>query len=439
MSARLKKLIEKRNRIVEAGRAILAAADKEDRGLTTEEQANFDKSFADQESLQKDIEREERQAKVEAEMAGTRGSRIDDGDSDDSEQRGARPKGRESAERNIGEGRYAIVREGLKPAELQELEERSSSEYLARFRRESRAALNAQGSGANGSYLVMPFQMAQGLLQRLDDDVFIRSKATVFPLVNATSLGKVSLETDVEDFDWTTELQQGGEEDSASFGKRELSPHPLAKYAKISNKLLRIASIDPMNVLMQRLTYKRGVTEEKGFLIGDGNQKPLGVMVASNDGIPTSRDVSSGNTATSPTFEGLIGAKYSLKAGYLRNSAWMFHRDAVKKIAMLRDDSGATAGTGQFLWQPSTQLGQPDRLLALPVVMSEFMPNTFSSGQYVGILGDFSFYHIADALDMQLQRLSELFAMTNQTGLILRSETDGMPVLSEAFARVKLG
>lgn len=77
-------------------------------------------------------------------------------------------------------------------------------------------------------------------------------------------------------------------------------------------------------------------------------------------------------------------------------------------------------------------------LLGSPFNMSEYAPNTFTTGQYVGIFGDFSNYWIADALDMQVQRLVELYAATNQTGLIGRMETDGMPVLAEAFARVKL-
>jgi hypothetical protein len=39
---------------------------------------------------------------------------------------------------------------------------------------------------------------------------------------------------------------------------------------------------------------------------------------------------------------------------------------------------------------------------------------------------------------MEMQRLEELFAATNQVGLVGRMESDGMPVLSEAFVRVKL-
>jgi hypothetical protein len=40
---------------------------------------------------------------------------------------------------------------------------------------------------------------------------------------------------------------------------------------------------------------------------------------------------------------------------------------------------------------------------------------------------------------LTVQRLTELYAETNQVGLIGRMEADGMPVLEEAFARVKLG
>ena len=83
--------------------------------------------------------------------------------------------------------------------------------------------------------------------------------------------------------------------------------------------------------------------------------------------------------------------------------------------------------------------GEPDRLLNLPVMMSEYAPSTLTASQYVGALGDFSNYWIADALDMQIQRLVELYAETNQTGFIGRMESDGMPVLAEAFVRVKLG
>lgn len=450
MSARLRGLIEERNRVVAQSRAIVEKAETEGRALTAEEQTNFNSAMAKQEELRVTIDASKRQAELEAEMAASGGSPLggNGGEQRDGRggDRGAPATGittREDGSRVIGTGRYALNLDSDDPelrVPLAQAERRATADYRREFRASlERRSLDASSTGQNGTYLVTPIQMAQSLLMRLDDNVFIRRLATVHPLPAATSLGRLTLETDAADADWTSELKIGNEEASMGFGTRELTPHPLAKFAKISNKLVRISSIDIIGLLLDRLAYKFGITEEKALLLGDGVQKPLGLFVPSVDGIPTSRDSATGNTTTSPTFEGLINAKYKLKSGYQRNARWAFHRDGIAKVALLRDDSGASPGTGQFLWQPSTQLGQPDRVHGIPVEMSEYIPNTFTTGQYFGILGDFSFVHIADALDMQIQRLYELFAATNQTGVIMRKETDAMPVLAEAFVRLKLG
>lgn len=216
-----------------------------------------------------------------------------------------------------------------------------------------------------------------------------------------------------------------------SFGMRELNPHPLAKYIKVSRKLLR--KVPGAEALVRdRLAYKFAVTMENAYLNGDGAGQPLGLFTASDSGVPTSRDVSTGNTTTSIKFDGLMEAKYTLKSQYWRAARWLFHRDAVKQIAKLKD------GEGQYIWQSSVREGQPDMLLGFPVYVSEYVPNTFTTGLYVGILGDFSHYWIADALEMEIQRLDELFAATNQVGFVGRWESDGMPVLAEAFVRVTL-
>ena len=67
------------------------------------------------------------------------------------------------------------------------------------------------------------------------------------------------------------------------------------------------------------------------------------------------------------------------------------------------------------------------------------MPDTFTTGNYVGIFADFSWYWIVDALTMETQRLVELYAEKNQTGFIARLESDGQPMLPEAFCRVICG
>lgn len=288
-------------------------------------------------------------------------------------------------------------------------------------------------SPTEGGYLSRGEQFVAQLIQAVDDMVFIRQRATVIPVNDGnTSLGVPTLDTDAEDWDWTVELGTGNEEDSIRFGRRSLTPHPLAKRVKLSRELLRASALPAERIVLARMAYKLGVTQEKGFLTGTGQGQPLGVYVASEDGISTSRDVSTGNEQTSITFDGLQEAKFTLKAAYWPRARWNFHRTAVKQIAKLKD------GEGRYMWEPSVRAGVPDQLFSFPMDISEFSPSTFTTGQYVGMLADWSHYWIADSLSMQMQRLAELYAETNQVGFIGRIQTDGMPVLEEAFVRVKL-
>jgi len=295
-------------------------------------------------------------------------------------------------------------------------------------------ALQADADTAGG-YLVLPLALVNGIVKAMDDEVFIRKLATIYPVPNAESLGVPSLDNDLGDPTWTAEIKTGSEDDDMSFGKRELTPHPIARLIKVSNKLMRAAYINAESLVTGRFVYKFGIVQEYAYLLGSGSNQPMGVFTAAKSGfgITAARDVSTGNTATAFTTDGLIEAFYSLKAQYRKKATWIFHRDAVKKIRKMKD------GDGQYIWQLGISADKPPTILGAPYCESEYCPNTFTSGKYVGIVGDFSHYWIAESLAMKIQRLVELYAATNQVGFIGRQELDGMPVLEEAFARVKLG
>lgn len=288
------------------------------------------------------------------------------------------------------------------------------------------------GTDIKGGFTLTPQEFIAQLIVNVKNKVFMRQLATVIPLNGSSSCGVPTLDTDVGDADWTPEVKTVAEDDSIAFGKRELKPHPLSKLVKVSEPLLRNSALPIEGIVNDRMAYKFAVPMEKAYLTGDGNGKPLGVFTASNDGIPTSRDVSTDNSTTSMTADGLINAKYSLKSQYMTTASWLFHRDAIKQIAKLK------TGDGYYIFELADKPGIPDMLLGRPMIMSEYAPNTFTTGLYVGMFADFSWYWIADSLALQIRRLNELYALTNQIGIIGRMESDGMPVLAEAFARVQL-
>ena len=415
----LQELRTARAKAIKDGRDLVDAADKEKRGLNPEEDVRFGKFMDEADGLKSQIERESRLATAEQSLDEIESRALPlEPPGKTPERKAGDPEDRETADKKQTEAENRAFskfcksgRHGMGPDEFRALQ---------------------VDSDTIGGYLVPPEQFVASLIQAIDDLLFVRRLANVQTLMTADSLGVPSLDADPADADWTSEILTGSEDSTMSFGKRALKPAPLAKLLKVSKTLLRKSAIPAEQLVRERLAYKFAVTEEKAFLTGSGALQPLGVFTASDDGISTSRDVSTGNTTTSIKFDGLKEAKYSLKAGYWPRLQWIFHRDAVKQLAKLKD------GEGRYIWVDSVVGTEPDRLLGFPVNMSEFAPNTFTTGLYVGILGDFSNYWIADALSMELQRLDELYAATNQVGFIGRLETDGLPVLEEAFARVKL-
>lgn len=386
-----------RAQLIAENRAMLDRADGEERELTADELTEYNKRDAEIDALHERIGREEKQEAREAELADVALSRA--------EETPEVPEHGDAFNRYLRSG-YGALREA-----------------------EARALQSDKDEA--GGYLRPPVQWVQDLIQAVNNLVFVRQRATTYQVPNAQSLGVPSLDADPADPTWVGELSVGSEDSTMDFGKRELHPMALAQYIKVSRKLLRqVPNVD--SLVRERLAYKTAVVQENAFLNGTGASQPLGVFTASDYGIGTGQDVSTGNTTTSITFDGLISAQMNLKPQYRQNAEWLFHTDAITQIRKLKD------GEGQYIWQPGGQMGEPDMILGRPVMESQYAPNTFTTGLYVGIIADWRHYWIADALSFEVQRLDELYAANNQVGFVVRSECDGMPVLAEAFTRVTL-
>lgn len=287
------------------------------------------------------------------------------------------------------------------------------------------------GVDATAGYLTAPVEFRQELIKGLNDATFMRQISHITPTIGAAqSLGFPYRKTEAADAEWSTETAEATEETTLTYGRREFKPNRMNKLIKVSRLLMQHAPMANAT-LMEEMRYRIAITQEKAYMTGNGTGKPLGVFTASDSGIPTGRDVETG-AAGKIAMDDFIDAKYALKGQYHAQASWVMHRDLVKTAAKLKDTNG------QYLWQPSTQAGQPDRMLGRPVYMSEYAPNDYTGGKYAAVFGDFNYYWICDADPLEVQVLKELYATSAQIGYLFNYYGDGAPVVGEAFARIKI-
>ncbi len=383
-----------RAKLANEARALIDRAEAEKREMSAEERGQWETILGEAEKLKNNIDLAERQAALELDV------------------RDAPPASRDT--KNVEERKLEAFRR-----------------FLTTGAREEYRAL-ANDSDASGGYLHAAEQFVNRLIQGLDNMVFVRQYATILPVTSADELGAPSLDDDLSDPTWTTEVAEISEDTTMAFGRRSLKPNQLSKLIKVAMKLLRTSVIPVENLVADRMARKFAIAQENNFLNGDGSNEPLGIFEASDDGVPTSRDVSSGNTDTAITADGLVNAKYAMKGQYRSKARWIFHRDAMKMISKLKD------GEGQYLWRAGIAAGEPDTLLGIPVDESEYVPNTFTTTLYVGALACWEYYWIAELQGLEMQRLNELYARNSQIGFIGRAYADGAPVLPDGFVRVQL-
>ena len=383
----------------EGMKKILDVVSDETRSMTGEEGVEYDRLEAALEGVNADLRRyDEAEARTTAADAA-----------EEEVRRGLKPGG--MGEQGDGGGTpEAAERELREMTAYREFLTTGRTGAVADFRNEGltdEQRAHQADNDIEGGYLIAPQVMAAGLIKAVDDATFIRQLANVETLRTAASLGAVTLDTDVNDADWTQEITPVTEDNALRVGKRELKPQYLTKLIKLSRPLIRRTSGKAENLIRDRMAYKFGITEEKAYLTGSGAGQPLGVFTADADGISTGRDVSTGNSTTAFTADGLIEAKYNLKGQYWSRANWVFHRDGVKMARKLKD------GNGQYIWVPGLKADNTDTLLEVPVRSSEYAPNTFTTGLYAGIIGDFKQYWILDVFGLEVQVLMELYALSN--------------------------
>ena len=279
------------------------------------------------------------------------------------------------------------------------------------------------GELTEGGYTV-PDEFEHQLIEALQEENIMRGLVHVI----STSSGdrKIPLVTNYGNASWIEEEQQIPESD-VGFGQITLGAHKLATAIRISQELLNDSAFDLASFIAHEFQRRAGAAEEEAIISGDGSHKPIGLLhdtLGAEVGVTTA-------SATAITADELIDLQHSLKSGYRRKASFIMNDAAIKAIRKLKD------GMGQYLWQPSIREGVPDTILNTRVYMSNYMP-LVEAGKKVILYGDYSYYWLADRAGRTLQRLNELYALTDQVGFKLTERLDGRLILPEAVKVMKM-
>ena len=388
----------KRAKLWDACKAFLDARRAADGTLAAEDKATYDRMEDEVIELGKEIERMERRAAIDAEM-------------------------------NLPANRAIVTRpdatvdaEAAKP----EKKGRASDEYRDAFWRVMRAKsvpheiLNALtiGTDSEGGYLV-PDEYQRTLIDALQDQNIFRTLAHVI----STSSGdrKIPVAASHGTAAWIDEGGQYPESDDA-FGQVSIGAYKLATMIKVSEELLNDSVFDMPSYIAREFARRIGAAEEEAFFTGDGSGKPLGVLAATG-GAETGVTTAS---ASALTMDEIMDLFYSLRAPYRKNAVFIMNDSTIKAIRKLKNNNG------DYLWQPSVQAGQPDRLLNRPLYTSAFMPE-IEAGAKTILFGDLGYYWVADRQGRSFKRLNELYAPTGQVGFLASERVDGKVILPEAI------
>jgi len=274
---------------------------------------------------------------------------------------------------------------------------------------------------ADGGYLV-PVEFERRIVVGLEEANVIRSIAKV---ITTSAERKIPIAATHSTAQWTAE-NAAVTESNPTFAQKTIDAFKLTNLIKVSTELLQDSMFDLEAYIAAEFARAFGIAEEEAFCIGSGTDRPTGIFIASGGG-----QIGVTTTGATISTDNLIDLVYALKSPYRRNAVFLMRDITVSAIRKLKDSNG------QYLWQPSVQAGEPDRLLGYKLYTSPYVPTVAQDALPVAF-GDFSNYWIADRMGRTVQRLIELYAGNGQIGFIATQRVDAKVILPEGIKLLKM-
>lgn len=239
---------------------------------------------------------------------------------------------------------------------------------------------------------------------------------------------------------WVAETGSRSETNTANLRERAPTWGELYAYPKVSNWSLEDIFFNVVDWLVQDASQGMAVALATAIYNGNGSAKPTGFV---NSAPTTSADYASplraaavyqyvpcdAKSPQSVNADDIIDLVYTLAPGYRANAQFMMGTATQGAVRKLKDTNG------QYLWQPSLQAGQPDRLLGYTVGTWEDLSNTADG--FPVAFGDFGRgYVLAERNGVAIDR--NPFGTIGYTSFYIRKRYGGCPLNNDAVKLLKL-
>jgi HK97 family phage major capsid protein len=386
-------LIEERANLVTEQRGILDKAQEETRELTSEESQEFDRIDSRVDDVTAEIRRHEKtqgHEGIDIRAIAAERAAPEDGGAEE------RTITRDSDEYRNALNAYASKRD---------------------LSAEQRSTLKV-GADEEGGFAV-PEEWGT-LHESLREFGTIRGLAEVVTTETGASFHIPYVKVDAEDPKVVKE-NETTPDDADEFGEKLVGAFKYARMTLASEEMVQDALFDVAGFVGRRLGFQLGRVTNKGYAMGTGTEQPEGLIAKSTVGL-------AGVSKTAgPTGDNLIDLSHSVIRPYRANASWLMADQTLAIVRKLKDKNE------QYLWQPSIQLGEPDRILGYPVYSDPDIEPIGSKKVVVGFGDVKRAYFIRDCLGVTIRVLIERYADKGQVAWRGVLRTDGRIIDQNAF------
>lgn len=366
-------------------------------------EAQVDAIYEEIDRIDAQIQRAERQAKIDGDNA----SQEEANDNRDQLLASLPPEQREQATRYSAAFRNFILN-GVGAM---------TTEDLTTLRQGSVQNAQSTGTGTAGGYLV-PTGWGGELLEALRAFGGMRNVATIISTAGGNALPWPTVDETGVEGEIVAENVAATAAD-VTFGTTQIGAYKYSsKIFTIPFELLQDQGpgIDIEAFVRRAAAMRIARITNKHFTVGTNTNQPQGIVTASAAG-----KVGAAGKTTDVDTDDLIDLEHSVDPAYraLPGVGWMFHDNTLRTLKKKKD------ADGRPLWFPGFTTKEPDTLLGYGYDINQDMPTMAANAKSI-LFGDLSSYLIRDIMQVTLFRFDDsAFVSKGQIGFLAWSRHDG--------------